>query len=940
MFPIKPKTEPAYSSSDFDIETITDFTGGLNTKDSQATLPKNEFAALSELYYTRKGQIHTRPPFRPMTFNSTIQDKPISVDIGGNTYVLSQLDGQEVFSFDVSGWSFEEELHVVWGRFTWTSTTKMVVAVYCTNSETWKDIWSSPIATDTAVSVVSYTINQAFDLIIFPDSNNPERWTPDNGTGDGTLSDLGLTAPGLLDFEVTYPAASANSEGPILSATDVMYYKFAYFYDDLNVTTKFGESPATAVTTTSSTTPGVFAAGAQINIQITDSVAGADIPSGVSKVLIYRAPIGTPEGPYKFIGECIPSVLPDGAGAGVFPVYVDTTALGFEGVENLPPGSDPSASPTLAVLNVRNLSGYLVGFDASMPYKLIWCTGGQPDVWNPLNFDYLDTEGKVAVEFNRRVYAFTESSTYQKLTMGDTAFKISNIGTIDGDSVQDIGHGLMWMDYDTVYFADFVQQYGSKGDFPRDDGHPISNSIVRYDASANISSAFFERRYYLTYVDKSDFIRRTMVFDVDIQSWTRHNMKHPTLAAGKRKLYSIGTGNDKDYVYVHDYDDVTPSGSDYDGKDYHDYLSVTGAAFANMLTVVAVITKSDIHIGGEFRKILVSSISLMVEGSYVGSEISISSVDSTFGASKQFIKNLGTSVNETLVAKWDNAVWAGDMVGHWKMNGNSLDSAINANNGSDTDMAYSSGHLANAADFNGSTSFITIADNSSINISTEDFSVAFWMKSSGTGADKIIGRRTLTTGAIGWEIRFGGTSGPLTAHFVGAGGSGPELAFAGSVNLRDGSWHHVIITFDRSGDATLYADGSVDGTPQDISTETGSLYVAQELMIGAYSATGGASFNYDGSLDDVRLYNKKLSAAEITDIYNGGTGTEGIVISNDATLVEQGWAGTSEGYDAIHKKIRRVMKSDRINITILNEDSRNLRILGFALYYKLLPLRS
>jgi len=727
MFPTKPQSKPQYNQDNFDVEILTDFSGGLNVTDSEATQPKNQFGVMSNIYYDREGQVYTRPQFRPMTFSNSIQDKPIEVTISANTYVLTDIQGQRTFQEDVSDWSYDGELHVVWGAFTYSATIKVVVAAYCESLDKWEVLWSEDTSTTSTVTVEYYRINQAFDLLIFPDNSKPQRCvlddsSPVTGSG-GTLSDLGLTAPSATAFTPT-GTEGTNGDGFSRVTAGTLYYKYAYFYDDKNVTTKYGESSATLVTP-GNTDAMPITVDATNKGQVSIAFTGVTVPAGVSKVMVYRAPFNTIEGPYKFIGET------EVTSVSAITTYIDSTPFGFEGVEDVPAGSDPSVSPTLAVLHVRNLSGYLVGFDASMPYKLIWCTAGQPDVWNPLNFDYLDSEGRVAIEFNRKFYAFTESSTYQKVTMEEPAFKISNIGTVDGNSVQDVGHGLMWMDYDTVYFADFVQQYGSKGDFPRDDGHRIAKTIKKYDDDAIIYSAFFERRYYLTFLDTTDFVRKTFVFDVDINAWTQHSMPHSTISPGRRTLYSVGNDNEVSYVYEHDYSDVVPasSSSTYDGKDYHDYNAVNGTtAFVGMQTITALIRKGNIHFGGEFRKCFISSVTLLVEGPYVDADVTVSGADNEFETTRSFEKQLGIDVPEEV-----QAVWAPD---------------------------------------------------------SEEY------------------------GAV-------------------------------------------------------WAAGSPPG---------------------------------------------------------------------DATLAEQGWAGTSEGYDNIHKKIRRVIKSNRVNILVSNTDSRDLKILGFAVYYKLLPL--
>ena len=112
---------------------------------------------------------------------------------------------------------------------------------------------------------------------------------------------------------------------------------------------------------------------------------------------------------------------------------------------------------------------------------------------------------------------------------------------------------------------------------------------------------------------------------------------------------------------------------------------------------------------------------------------------------------------------------------------------------------------------------------------------------------------------------------------------------------------------------------------------------AKSIIIGKRILTSYSDF-FEGNIDDVRIYNKALTSSEIAYIYNSGSGTESAIFDDNATATEPGWAGSVEGYASMHKKIRRVMKSNIVNITVLSPDSRALKILGFVVYYKLLPL--
>ena len=68
--------------------------------------------------------------------------------------------------------------------------------------------------------------------------------------------------------------------------------------------------------------------------------------------------------------------------------------------------------------------------------------------------------------------------------------------------------------------------------------------------------------------------------------------------------------------------------------------------------------------------------------------------------------------------------------------------------------------------------------------------------------------------------------------------------------LADGMWHHVVGVL-KSGMYYLYLDGKADGSQ---AAAGNPQIVASNLVIGAWAFTG--------TLDDVRIYNRGLSAAE------------------------------------------------------------------------------
>jgi hypothetical protein len=93
-------------------------------------------------------------------------------------------------------------------------------------------------------------------------------------------------------------------------------------------------------------------------------------------------------------------------------------------------------------------------------------------------------------------------------------------------------------------------------------------------------------------------------------------------------------------------------------------------------------------------------------------------------------------------------------------------------------------------------------------------------------------------------------------------------------------WYHVAFTFDSSGNVVLYINGeevkNSTVSHQDIGTG-GALY------IGALHPADGF---YNGPIDEVRIYNRALSADEIRAHYLRGTGAHGLVQADEFRVLD------------------------------------------------------
>ena len=78
-----------------------------------------------------------------------------------------------------------------------------------------------------------------------------------------------------------------------------------------------------------------------------------------------------------------------------------------------------------------------------------------------------------------------------------------------------------------------------------------------------------------------------------------------------------------------------------------------------------------------------------------------------------------------------------------------------------------------------------------------------------------------------------------------------------SDNYFDGHWHHAVATWDNSDEAKLYVDNQLVDTDSDTPN---SFDLSQNVRLGR--PTNSTRY-FNGYLDDVRLYNRALSAEEV-----------------------------------------------------------------------------
>src|SRR3989344_5160372 len=245
------------------------------------------------------------------------------------------------------------------------------------------------------------------------------------------------------------------------------------------------------------------------------------------------------------------------------------------------------------------------------------------------------------------------------------------------------------------------------------------------------------------------------------------------------------------------------------------------------------------------------------------------------------------------------------LIGYWSFNDNdmaqspsntfAMDRSGNGNNGKLKNMATSSarvtGKIGQGLSFDGTDDYVDVGNKSDFNFGTSNFSIAGWVKTSSPNTENFISKRTVCDNESFWETQIQGPS-PSERGVelsVDQDNLGTNYNNIISSPINDGNWHHFAFT--RVGATlTVYIDGKFDtGTPfgnPKIGAGTANISNAGTVLL----AKGTCASQFSGSTDDVRVYNRALSVAEIQRLYRIGA-TAKFGISNNSGSLTQGLVG-------------------------------------------------
>ncbi|MGE0758449.1 MAG: LamG-like jellyroll fold domain-containing protein, partial [Pirellulaceae bacterium] len=203
---------------------------------------------------------------------------------------------------------------------------------------------------------------------------------------------------------------------------------------------------------------------------------------------------------------------------------------------------------------------------------------------------------------------------------------------------------------------------------------------------------------------------------------------------------------------------------------------------------------------------------------------------------------------------------AAGLISHYEANGNANDSAGPRHGTVAGGAGYAAGRLGSGFALDGVDDYVTIPDEPALRPSS--VTVAAWVdfQSTTTPPKMIVAKPVGSSTGDSFALWYAGT---FRAAITDAAGTTDEISFAQTADPFD--WHHVAMTFDDVADTlTLYYDGVARATRT--STRT-IAYDTKPLLIGADINGGTTGQFFPGVIDEVRLYDRALTAAEIHALY-------------------------------------------------------------------------
>jgi hypothetical protein len=178
------------------------------------------------------------------------------------------------------------------------------------------------------------------------------------------------------------------------------------------------------------------------------------------------------------------------------------------------------------------------------------------------------------------------------------------------------------------------------------------------------------------------------------------------------------------------------------------------------------------------------------------------------------------------------------------------------------DPGFAPGMVGQAFSFDGIDDTVSFG-NAVGNFGIKDFTIEFWVKTSSTRFEGVIGKRPDCGYGSFFDFRIGVTGFLELSEDISTANYN---RLSTSIALNDGVFHHVAIT--RQGNvASIFVDGILDVAGATAAVT--DIHNDADIVIGRSACVAGDGTDFfTGVLDEISLYDRALSASEISAIFS------------------------------------------------------------------------
>lgn len=201
------------------------------------------------------------------------------------------------------------------------------------------------------------------------------------------------------------------------------------------------------------------------------------------------------------------------------------------------------------------------------------------------------------------------------------------------------------------------------------------------------------------------------------------------------------------------------------------------------------------------------------------------------------------------------------LLGYWRMEGDCVDETWE-NNGTWIGVSNTTGKFGNCFEFDGIDDYIDCGNDSSLDFNRNgDYTYTGWFKTNNISVEQgILDHKVNDSYEGGVAIMI--KDNKLKFYT----GSEHDL-YGRTEELSSNVWYHFAIVYSNQDIIDMYINGTTNGT-NDVSYYKNSS--SDDCLYIGRSICDGGNYYFNGTLDEIKIYNRTLNDTEISNLYNSG----------------------------------------------------------------------